>query len=93
MTQRHQHLITTTAEPSTCPRCRQPILFALDEGLPARVDVQPIAQADEPAVLLSGRWTYTRLRLGDLAHRDADRIRGNPPGPIHAQHHCRRSTR
>lgn len=88
MTQRDVHLVSTTVQPATCPRCRRQILVALDEGLPARVDPAPITPAEEIAALLTGRWTYTRTRQGDLIHRDAGRIRGHPPGDIHIEHRC-----
>lgn len=84
------HLISTTATETTCPRCHTPLLVALDDGLPARVDAQPLPdRAAEIAALLDNRWTYTRTHYGQLIHRDATRIAARTlQGTIHAEHKC-----
>lgn len=85
-----RHLISTTATDRTCPRCHAPILTALDEGLPATIDREPIAATTEVAILLTGRRTYTKTHGGQLIHRTPERIRGGwlRGGTIHAEHKC-----
>lgn len=84
------HLVSTPAKDTQCPRCQAPLLEALDEGLRARVDTQPLDPGDEIGVLMAGLWTYTLTANGHLVHRDAGRIEsGSPRGTIHAQHRCR----
>jgi hypothetical protein len=85
-----QHLTTTPATVQTCPRCHRPVLYGLAEGLPARVDIQPLTPAGERHALRAGRWTYTLTRTG-LVHRDADR-RADPTlaQPVLAAHDCPR---
>ena|SRR5687767_13343368 len=86
------HFVSTVATPSRCPRCRTPILTALDEGLTARVDLAPLRDRQaEIAALLTGRRTYNRLNIGHLVYRDATRIAGNSlAGTVHAEHQCDR---
>ncbi|MEU5549224.1 hypothetical protein ABZ738_05595 [Micromonospora sp. NPDC047793] len=85
-----RHLISTTATPGTCPRCRRPVITALDDGIPARVDATPLPDRQaEIAALLEGRWTYTHTTNRHLIHRDAARITANTlTGTIHAEHKC-----
>jgi hypothetical protein len=83
-----QHFISTTARPTTCPGCGASILAAIDAGLPAHVNTQPLPPAHEPAVLLTGAWTYTHTKAGHLIHRTATHIRADTAGTIHAQHQC-----
>lgn len=84
------HLVSTPATDTTCPRCRTPLLVALDEGLTARVDATPLPNRQaEITALLDSRWTYTHTRSNHLIHRDAPRIAaGTLHGPIHAEHRC-----
>lgn len=56
-----QHLITTTATPTRCPRCQAPVLAGHAEGVPARVDPTPLDEHGEAAALLDGRTTYNLL--------------------------------
>lgn len=86
------HLVSTAATEDTCHRCRRPVLVALAEGLPTKVDPAPLDHAGEIAALIQGRWTYTLTRTRDLIHRDADRI-GTLAGTIHTQHICPRRSR
>jgi hypothetical protein len=84
------YLVSTPADLSACPRCDMPILIGLDEGLQARVDLVPLPNlAAEIAAIATGRWTYTRLRDGSLAHRDQSRL-ADPllAAPVHAEHAC-----
>lgn len=90
---RNDHLVSTPARLSRCPRCKTPVLTALDEGLRAVVDLAAIQPADEIRVLLSGRKTYTRLQCGELVYRDPDRIQGRLKGHLHQQHTCQRTMR
>lgn len=88
-----KHLITTRAQPDTCHRCQDPILIGLAEGLTARVNITPLPdRAAEIAALLAGLHTYTRFSNGELAHRDANRIRDPhlATRAIHAEHKCTR---
>lgn len=92
------HLVTTRARPATCHRCQDPILIALAEGLTVRVNATPLADRNaEITALLSGLRTYTCFSNGELAYRDADRIRDHQkrdprlaPHEIHAEHKCTR---
>lgn len=84
-----KHLITTRAVGTLCPKCRQPILTGLAEGVPAHVDLTALDPAGEVNALLADRWTYTLTRGGELVHRDAIRIRGGHlRGPVLPDHHC-----
>ena len=85
-----QHLITTVAKPETCPRCNTVTLAGVVEGLPARVDLAvTLDPTGEASAILAGRDTYTLLRTGELAYRDAGRIKGGSlTGPVLAQHKC-----
>lgn len=88
-----KHLITTRAQPDTCHRCQHPILIGYAEGLSARVNATPLPDRDaEIAALLTGLHTYTRFSNGELAHRDANRIRDPylSKRDIHAEHKCTR---
>lgn len=84
------HFISTPAELSTCATCALPILRALDEGIPARVDLVPLPGLPaEIAAIATGRQTYTRLRNGGLAYRDEVRLSDPAMAtPVHAQHTC-----
>lgn len=85
------HFVSTTAELSTCGTCALPVLRALDEGVPACVDLVPLPNlAAEITAIATGRWTYTRLRDGSLAYRDETRL-SDPAmaSPVHAAHACR----
>lgn len=89
------HFISTEAELSACATCGLPILRALDEGIPARVDLVPLFDlVAEIAAIATGRLTYTRLRNGTLAHRDEVRL-ADPAmaSRVHAQHQCPDGTR
>lgn len=88
------HLVSTPAELSACARCRLPTLRALDEGMPARVDLLPLPDLpSEIAAIAAGRWTYARLRDGGLAYRDISRLSDPDMARlhIHAEHDCTRS--
>lgn len=87
-----RHLETTQAFVHTCPRCRATILYGLAEGIPARVDPEPVDQPGEIAAVVAGRQTYTLTR-GGLVQRDAGR-RSDPSltGPVLAAHDCLRRT-
>lgn len=80
---------THTTE-TRCPRCRAALLTAIDEGMPATVNAEPLAdRAAEVAALLDGRRTYVHTERRLLVYRNATRIRGNTiPGTIHAEHKC-----
>lgn len=80
---------STRATEATCPRCRAPILTALDEGVPATVDATPLPdRAAEIAVLLDGRKTYSHAQK-QIFYRNATRIRDTTiNGTIHAEHRC-----
>lgn len=87
-----RHLVSTAAVVKSCPGCGTPVLKALDEGLTAIADAQPIP-GTEVETLLTGLRTYTYSANKLLTHRDADRITaGNMRGTIHAQHRCPQST-
>ena len=84
------HFVSTAAELSACNTCGMPILRALDEGLPARVDRVPLPDLSaEITAIATGRQTYTRLRNGGLAYRDETRL-SDPAmaSRVHAQHVC-----
>jgi len=88
------HFVNTPAELATCPRCGMPTLRALDEGIPATVDLLPLPGGlpAEVAAIASGRRTYARLLNGQLAYRDQSRLADNHlASNIHAQHDCTRS--
>jgi hypothetical protein len=84
------HFVSTPAALSICTRCDMPTLTALDEGIPARVDLLPLPDISaEIAAIAGGRWTYVRLADGGLAYRDDHRLaEPTPPDRIHAQHVC-----
>jgi hypothetical protein len=87
-----QHMISTRARWITC-RCGVEIIFAVAEGLSAKVDSKPLDHQGEIDALVAGRWTYTLL-AGELVHRDVWRIRGGLVGSsIHAEHICSTPTR
>jgi hypothetical protein len=78
-----QHLITTTALPSLCGRCRGLTLVGLSEGLIARVDPYPVARDMQVVAVLAGRWTY--VLIGHQLHHHV----GSPYGRvILAEHRC-----
>jgi len=86
---RHRHMISTVATKTRCGRCRHPILAALDQGLPARVELTALDRNDEIAALLAGLHTYTYTANHELVERSTERIAsGRPVGTIHAQHQC-----
>lgn len=88
---RYDHLASTQAKTTNCPRCLAQILVALDEGLTAKVDPQPLDQQGEIIALLEGRLTYTYTANKHLVHRDPGRIAsGQPRGTVHQQHRCSR---
>lgn len=80
-----EHLVSTPATPSTCPRCRAATLTGLAEGLIAHADTQPISHTDEAALQAAGHTTYA-LIAGELVHRDDTRT--SPTEQLHAEHHC-----
>jgi hypothetical protein len=80
-------MISTKVKTITC-RCGSEIIYAVADGLPARVDPTPLTLANELAALLDGRWTYA-LRAGELVHRDQWVIRAGIVGTsLHAEHRC-----
>ncbi|MEU4367533.1 hypothetical protein [Micromonospora chersina] len=85
-----RHLISTVATDHRCDRCHAPIIAALDDGIPARVDATPLRDRQaEIAALLDGKWTYVLTLNRHLIHRDASRITANTlTGTIHAEHKC-----
>ena len=87
------HLISTPAALSGCARCPMPVLRALDEGVPACVDLVPLDDlAAEIAALAAGLATYNRLPGDHLAYRDQSRLSDpDTSHPIHAEHACRRT--
>lgn len=83
-----RHFETTRVYIHACATCRATVLYGLAEGIPARVDPQPIAPAAEAWAIAAGRWTFT-LRRSGLIHRDEDRRRDPALAqPILAQHRC-----
>jgi hypothetical protein len=85
-----KHFVSTEGKLSTCPRCALPVLRALDEGIPACVDLIPLPDLGaEIAAIANGHWTYTRLNNGYLAYRDTSRL-ADPAmaGRVHAEHTC-----
>lgn len=84
------HLATTPARETTCPRCGAAMLIGLAEGLTAKVDIDPLPdRLAEIAALLANKSTYTRLGNKELVHRDAGRITDPKlQGHIHAEHRC-----
>jgi len=76
-----QHFVSTPAAETTCPRCRAQLLTALDEGLRATVDADPLDPAAEIAALLAGKWTYTLTSNRHLVHRTPERITIDTIGP------------
>lgn len=88
-----EHLASTKATIATCHRCGTPTLTALDTGITARVDAQPLDTPHaEIAALLEGRETFTRTPGGQLIRRTAERIHsGWLKGTIHAAHKCTRN--
>ncbi|GAB7039724.1 MULTISPECIES: hypothetical protein [Catenuloplanes] len=85
-----EHLLSTPAALSRCPRCRSITITALDEGIRVRADLIPLPDRNaEIEALLDGRRTYSRLRNNELAYRYPYRMK-DPVlnGPIHAQHQC-----
>lgn len=84
------HFVSTAAALSICECCDMPTLTALDEGIPARVELIPLpALAAEIAAIAHGRLTYTRLRNGQLAVRDQYRLADpDSASQVHAQHVC-----
>jgi hypothetical protein len=84
------HFVSTAATEKPCPRCRTAVLIALDEGVPARADAQPLADRQaEIAAILNGLWTYTLIGNRELVHRDASRIQDRTlRGTVHAEHKC-----
>ncbi|MFI6160370.1 hypothetical protein ACIA59_10520 [Micromonospora haikouensis] len=87
---RRRHLISTVATETRCHRCHAPILTALDDGVPARVDATPLPdRTAEINALLDGRWTYTHTANRHLVIRDEHRIASTTiTGTIHAEHKC-----
>lgn len=91
----HQYLIDTQAEPSTCSRCRAPLLVGHDGGVPVRLDPVPIAHSDdadrsaEVAVLVAGGETYLVTPGRWIMDRSPERIRNRrPAGNVHTRHRC-----
>lgn len=86
-------LINTGIKQTSCPRCGRPLLVAIDEGMPVRVDRFPVGQvggdeAGELRALLEGRRTYVRA-IGGLVERTSERIRGGTlRGDVHREHRC-----
>ncbi|NIL59927.1 hypothetical protein [Salinispora arenicola] len=85
-----QHLTSTSATETRCPRCRTALLTALDDGIPARVNATPLPDRQaEITALINGQWTYTLTRNQHLVIRDAERITADTlQGTIHAEHTC-----
>ena len=82
------YLITTRAVEKTCP-CGQLIYAGVAEGMPARVDADPLDRRQEVTALLDGRWTFALTRGRELVHRTPGRIRIGLNGiSIHRQHRC-----
>lgn len=84
------HFVSTPAELSACKACDMPTLRALDEGMPTKVDLLPLPDLPaEITAIATGRRTYTRLRNGQLAHRDQTRLSDpDMATPVHAEHQC-----
>lgn len=85
-----RHLISTSSQRVTCPRCGQQLLTAHDSGEPVTVDATPLPDhAAEIAILLENRRTYIHTIGRQLIHRTPERIcSGWPTGTIHARHLC-----
>lgn len=85
-----QYLHSTVAKDTRCDRCQAPLLAALDEGIPARVNAKPLLDRQaEITALLNGQWTYVLTSNRHLILRDASRIAANTlRGTIHAEHKC-----
>ena len=87
---RRKHLVSTVTTEARCHRCHAPLLTALDDGVPARVDATPLPdRTAEINALLDGRWTYTHTANRHLVLRDEHRIATNAlNGTVHAEHTC-----
>lgn len=90
-TRAYRHFDTTAPTVTNCRQCRQTIIRGLAEGIPARVDPNPLPGiAGEQAALDAGRLTFTLTRSG-LVQRDAiRRTDPNLTGPVLAAHDCPR---
>jgi hypothetical protein len=84
-----RHLETTEPLVHACKRCDRTVIYGLAEGVPARVDPNPLdGPLGEALAVAAGRNTYTLLRSG-LVRRDLTR-RCDPAliGPVLASHDC-----
>jgi hypothetical protein len=66
----YRSFITTKAEPKLCPKCGALILEGHTDGLPYRVELDPINWAGEIAAVVDGQATY-QYQVGRLIPRDA----------------------
>jgi hypothetical protein len=82
------YLQTTPVAVTGCPRCRQPILTGVAEGIRARVDPVAINHTGLIAAILAGRDVYRLTRAG-LVLLDQDRIKSQSiHGPMVTAHKC-----
>lgn len=85
-----RHLESTPALERTCPACAALTLEAVEEGIPVRLDPEPLPDVDaEIAARLAGRRTYNLYRCREVAYRDQYRIRRRDY-PVLADHECRK---
>jgi len=80
------YLINKRPVPGTCKRCRVALLVGVDEGVPVRVNAEPIDRDIELLHLARGRRTFVQLVGGWLAYRDIERF--TIDGPIYVEHTC-----
>ncbi len=85
---RGTHLVSTVARRAKCPDCRATVLSGLDEGIPVRVEPEPVDPAGELAALCDGRRTYGLVADGTLALRDEWRIRSGVGLKLYVEHPC-----
>ncbi len=78
------HLVTTEAKARLCPRCAEPILVGVSQGLTVRVDPYPLAAELEVVAIIAGREVYS------LHARMLVRRLGNSAvsGPLLVSHRC-----
>ena len=81
----NSHLITSRVKGRTCGRCRAPILYGHDEGIPVRVDTAPLPRLARAAALLTGRSVYTLTSSGYLVRHTGQRP---PVGQVVTDHVC-----
>jgi hypothetical protein len=79
------YFITSTARARICPRCREPIVAGICEGLNVRVDPYPAEPIIQALAVVLGRGTYELINRTLWSHVDP-----NPYWPILIEHRCGR---